>query len=232
MAARFIARRDAVDRERHDLRVLGLRPERRDDRMQRPHPGERAGVLRARAPAHRLRPRKALDHLGQDFSDHVDRGAARLLDHGDVEITLLVRLHLGLADRFKPRRLQEPGDGVVRRADARALLLLADIRLPRRHTMHRQSQPPRRHERLGALVDQPGIDQAVGDELAQIVRRARLHAGGNFLGEQFEQKVGHRAFSPLSDAAGVGRAARSVWGLVNARPAVIDELSAQAAHSI
>ena len=40
-----------------------------------------------------------------------------------------------------------------------------------------------------ALVDQPGIDQLAGDELLQILRRLRLHAGGDFLGEQLEQKV-------------------------------------------
>ena len=43
-----------------------------------------------------------------------------------------------------------------------------------------ERQPPRRHERLGAVIDKPGIDQPVGDSLAQIVRRARLHARRNF----------------------------------------------------
>ena len=57
--------------------------------------------------------------------------------------------------------------------------------------MHAQREPARRHERLGALVDEAGIDQPVGHELAQILRRPRLHARGNFLGEQFEQQVGH-----------------------------------------
>ena len=60
-----------------------------------------------------------------------------------------------------------------------------------RHALHRERQPARRDEGLGALVDQPGLDQPVGDELAQVLGRARLHARGDFLGEQFEQKVGH-----------------------------------------
>ena len=47
MAARLVAGGDAVDRERHDLRLLGLRPEGRDDGMQRPHPGERARLADA-----------------------------------------------------------------------------------------------------------------------------------------------------------------------------------------
>ena len=60
-----------------------------------------------------------------------------------------------------------------------------------RHALHGEREPARRDERLGALVGQPGLDQPVGDELLQIVGGARLHARGDFLGEEFEQKVGH-----------------------------------------
>ena len=71
-------------------------------------------------------------------------------------------------------------------------LLLAHIGLPRRHAVHGKRQPPRRHERLGAVIDEPGVDQPVGDELSQILRRPRLHARRDFFGEKFEQEVGHR----------------------------------------
>ena len=202
MAARFVARRDAVDREAHDIRLFGLRAERGDDRMQRPHPVERARLFRLLAPAHRFRPGKALDHTGQDFTDDVDRGTARLLDDRDVEIALLVGLHFGFADRLQARGFEESRDGVVRRADARTFLLLAHVGLAHRHAVHRERQPPRRHERLGAFVDKPGIDQPVGDELAQILRRPRLHARRDLFREKFEQKIRHgvkartRAFSP------------------------------------
>ena len=152
MSARLVAGGDAVDVERHDVRVLGLRSEGGDDGMQRPHPGERAGLLRLRAPAHRFRPREMLDNVGQNFADDVERRTARLLDHRDVKVALLVGLHLGVADRLETRRLEESGDGVVGRADARALLLLAHVGLARRHAVHRERQPPRRHERLGAVV--------------------------------------------------------------------------------
>ena len=191
MTAGFVAGGDAVDRKRHDVRLLGFGPERRHDRMQRPHPIERAGLFRLHAPAHRFRPREFLDHIGKDFADHVDRAAARLLDHGDIKVALLVGLHFGFADRFQSGGFHKSGDGVVRRADARALLLLAHVGLTRRHAVHGQRQPPRRHERLGAFVDQPGIDQPVGHQLAQILRRPRLHARRNFLGEKLKQKVGH-----------------------------------------
>ena len=51
--------RDAVDLERHDLGVLGLGAEGAEDRLQRPHPAQRARAGRSRAPAHRLRPGEA-----------------------------------------------------------------------------------------------------------------------------------------------------------------------------
>ena len=133
----------------------------------------------------------ALHHLGHDLADHLDRRPARLLDHRDVEVALLVGLDLGLVDRLEPGGAQEALDRALGRADARALLLLLHVGLPDRHALHRERQPARRGEGLGALVDQPGLDQPVGDELAQILGRARLHARGDFLGEQFEQKVGH-----------------------------------------
>ena len=43
-----VARRDAVDLEAHDLRLLGLGPEGADDGMERPHPAQ---ASRARAEA-------------------------------------------------------------------------------------------------------------------------------------------------------------------------------------
>ena len=92
----------------------------------------------------------------------------------------------------RPARLEEARDRAFGRADARALALFLQVRLPRRHALHGEREPARRRERVRALVDEPGIDQPVGDELLQILRRARLHAGGDFLGEQFEQEIGHR----------------------------------------
>ena len=191
MAARDIAGGNAVDVERHDVGLLGLRSEGREDGMQRPHPGERAGLRRRRAPAHRFRPGKAFDDGRQNLADHVDRGAARLLDHRDIKVALLVRLHFGVGDRFQSGGFEKSGDRLLRRADPRALLLLAQIGLSHRHAVHGERQPPWRHERLGALIDEPGFHQPVGDKLAQILRRPRLHPRRDFLGKKFEQEVGH-----------------------------------------
>ena len=116
----------------------------------------RTQVSLAAAPTHRLRPGKAAHHFGDHLRHHVDRRAARLLDHRHVEVALLVGLHFGLVDRGQAGRLEEAGDGLRRRADARALLLFLDVGLAHRHAVHRQRQPARRGEGLGAFVDEPG----------------------------------------------------------------------------
>ena len=54
-----------------------------------------------------------------------------------------------------------------------------------------QRQAARSDEALRAIVKQIALDQRIGDELLQVVRRLPLHAGGDFFAEQFEQKVGH-----------------------------------------
>ena len=50
-----------------------------------------------------------------------------------------------------------------------------------------------------ALVGQPTLDQRVGHALLQVVGRLRLHAGRDFFGEEFEEKIGH-GFAALGDA--------------------------------
>ncbi len=110
MAEGDVAGFQAVDIEWHDLRVFGLRAEGRDDRMQRTHPGQRAGLRRCRPPAHRFRPGKFADDVGHDLGDHLDRGAAGLLDHRDIELALLrVLLDLRLIERGRaPRSSESP----------------------------------------------------------------------------------------------------------------------------
>ena len=94
---------------------------------------------------------------------------------------------------------RNPAIARVRPADARAFALFLQVGLARRNAVHGQRQPPRRRERFRALIDQAFGDQLVGDHAAQIVGRLRLHPRGNFFGEKFEQKIGHRSrpASPL-----------------------------------
>ena len=56
-----------------------------------------------------------------------------------------------------------------------------------------QRQAPRRDEALRAFVSKIAVDQRIGDEALQILRRLPLHAGGNFFGKKFDEKVGHGA---------------------------------------
>ena len=58
-----------------------------------------------------------------------------------------------------------------------------------------QRQAPRRDEALRAFIEEIALDQRVGDEALQILRRLPLHAGGDFFGEKFEEKVGHRGYA-------------------------------------
>ncbi len=122
----------------------------------------------------------------------LDRGPARLLDQREIEVALLrVFLDGGLVDRGEPRALEEALDRARRSADARPFLLFLEIGLARGEALHHQGEPARRRERLRALVDETRIDQPPGDDRLQILRRPRLHARGDFLGEQLEQKIGH-----------------------------------------
>src|SRR5258708_1232079 len=112
--------------------LFGLGPEGGDDRMQRPHPGEPAI-----APAHGFRPGKISHHVRHDLADHLDRRTPRLLADRHVEVALLwVLLDPGFGDRGKAGGAQKALDRALRRADARALLLLPRIGLPGRHPLH------------------------------------------------------------------------------------------------
>ena len=168
--------------KRHDLAV-----EQADDRMQRPHPGRpprgpsastwaRETWRRRPAPPRRRSPWRP----------------ARLLALDDVEVALLVVLDDGrVLDRLEARRLDEPGDGLLGRIDARALALLAQVGRLGRHALHHQRQPPRRRVGPGLARREPLRLQAVGHQPAQILRRPRLHPRRDFLGEQFEQQLSH-----------------------------------------
>ena len=73
-----VAGADAVDLEIDHHRLLGLRAEGAQDRLQRPHPAQRAGLGRSRPPAHRCRPGEAADDGRHQFGDDRFRGPARL----------------------------------------------------------------------------------------------------------------------------------------------------------
>jgi hypothetical protein len=40
-------------------------------------------------------------------------------------------------------------------------------------------------------IGEASLDEAVGDEAAEVGRRLPLHPGGDLFGQEFEQEVGH-----------------------------------------
>ena len=66
------------------------------------------------------------------------------------------------------------------------------VGLARGNAVHGAARAGAASRTRGALIDEAALDQRVGDELLQILGRLRLHARGDFLGEEFEQKIGHR----------------------------------------
>ncbi len=183
---------DPIDRERHHVRSLGLGAEGRDDRLQRAHPAQGAGLRRGRTPAHRFRPGEAADDLRQDLSEHVEGEAAGALDDGHIELPLLrVGDDGGLIEARQSRALEEALDGALRRADTGAFALLAHVRPTGGEPGDVQREAARCREGLGALVQGSAFDQRIGDELPEVVGRTPLHAGGDLFGAQFEEEVRH-----------------------------------------
>ena len=196
MPARGVAALHALDLERHHLAV-----EQADDGMQRPHPGGPA-----RAPAHRLRPRELGRHRRHHLGDDLLGRAAGLLEAGDVVVALLLVLgDLGVLDRLEARRLQEARQRLLRRADARALALLADRRRLQRHVLDHQRQPARRGVGLRLADAEPLRLQALRDQTFQVVGRARLHARRDLFGKQLEEQLSHGG-NHRSFGNGIGRA--------------------------
>ena len=182
---------DAVQGEFHDIRFFGLHSERGDDGVQRPHPLQRAWPRRSFAPAHRFRPWKRSDDDRQHVGEHLERSAATLFDQRDVEIAFFgVALDFRFIQRGKAGGFEKSLDRGIRTADARTPAFFFQVRL--------QRQPPRRRERFCAFVNQALGDELVGDQAAQIVRRLGLHARGDFLGKQFQQKIRHQTALPAS----------------------------------
>ena len=169
--------------EAHDLPI-----QQAQDALQRPDPGEAAG-----APAHGFRPGEAADHPLHGARGEVPRrdALARLVEHPEA-----AAFHQRI-----PRRavlLQEAGECRIGRADARAAFFLAfgrNLRAQRRD----QSDAARAVEGPHRAVQHRG--EGGGDGLGEVFRAARLHARGDFLGEEFEQEFGHQAVSPATQAS-------------------------------
>ncbi len=179
--ARVPAALHGLDVEMHDLAR-----EQAHDRVQRTHP-----LQLARSPAHGLGPRELLRHRRHHFRDDVVHGPAGLLRLHEVVVALLVGDDLGLVDRRDAGCAQEALDRLLRRTDTRPLALVLDFGRLRRQAVDHERQAARRCVGL-ALADRDAVRlEAVQHQLAQILRRPRLHPGRDLFGEHFEQQFGH-----------------------------------------
>ena len=69
-------------------------------------------------------------------------------------------------------------------------------------------------------VGEAALDEAVGDEAAQVLGRLRLHPGGDLLGEELEQEVGHRGVLGLARGWETGSGAGGQGGMLRPQPGV------------
>ena len=197
VAAGGITRHQPVNIEMDHFDGFGFGAERADDRLQRTHPAQGSGMLRCLAPAHRFGPGKLADDGRHNIGQQFGHGASSGFHHRDIEITLFgVGLDLGLRKITQSRAFQKALDGPVRSADARAFFLLALVGLAGRQAGNVQSQTPRRRIGLRPFIHTTALDQRIGDQRLQILGRLALHAGRNFLGKEFEQKVRHEGQFP------------------------------------
>ena len=193
VALRGAAGADAVDFQ-VDHVFAALVAHHAEDAVQGAHPAQAA-----RAPAHRLGPREAahglFELLGHDGLGLAARGG----DGGVVEGALLVLALLELV-AGDARAAHEAFERLVRRADLRAAALFLQGGAFGGQPLDRQAEAARRVEGRGGGIGQTGLDQTVGHHLLQVFGRPRLHARRDFLGKEFDQKVGHRLTTALARA--------------------------------
>ena len=173
MPPRRVRRLDACPRKRHDART-----EHAHDAVQRTHPD-----FWAAAPSLRFRPRELAEHGRHHVSDDVGGGAPVLLDLRDVVVALLVADDGRVADRGEARGLEEAGDRLLGRADARAFAFVGHGGRACRYVANDQRQSARRRECHGVTDSETGSGDALEHETLEVIGRARLHAGGDFFGE-------------------------------------------------
>ncbi len=199
-----VAGDDAVDHERNDLRFVMFGAEQADDGLQRAHPAQalrslafNAGIARTlrhggRAGAHGFRPGEGADDAGHHLGDDLFRRTAGLVDDGDIEIALLrIGNDFRLRNIAQARTAQKALNGLFIGVGAWTLLFFAHIGRTGVEAANIQRQAARRPIFARTLIGQSSLHKRVGDEFLQIARRLALHAGGDFLGAKFKQKIGH-----------------------------------------
>ena len=175
-------------RNAENIKIDDIAVKHAQETLQRTDPA--LGLL-ALAELHRFGPGEGLHHVGDGLGNHLGRGAARLFNPGDPEFALLVRALLALIQRRYAGPAQKAFHGLVRRADARALALFADIGGLHRQALHHQAETTRTGKGPQRGPHQTGRLEPVAQQFFQVGLGARLHAGRDFLAEDFKQEFGH-----------------------------------------
>ena len=162
--------------KRNDFGLFGLRPERRHDGMQRPHPVERIADAPQRID---FGQGKFLTTSGTISPITSIAGRPGFSITASRNRPFLSGCILASLIDLSPAARTKPCDGAFRRTDARALLLLPHVGLPHRHALDCEREPPWRDERLGALVrpSPPAISRSVTSLRKSSAARACMRAG-------------------------------------------------------
>ncbi len=166
---------------------------------------------------------KAADGVLDGFGDDLGGGAAGAVDDGEEDGALGVGAGLELV-AGEAGGAEEAVDGLLGGVGARALAFLALARGVFGEAFDGEGQAARGREGGGVGVGEAALDEAVGDEAAQVVGGAGLHPGGDFLGEEFEEEVGHFGFLWAREPQSRKRCGRS-RGNAAGQPAIARRVS-------
>jgi hypothetical protein len=155
--------------------------------LQRPNPARL--VVR---PFHRLRPRQTHQGSGNRDTSGLRRRLAGDAVHEHPGLALAVAALLAVVQRTTATELaQEALHRLLGRTDARALDLLDALRRRGGQAVDDEREAPRRDVGVGAGPAQSRGLEPVGDQLLEILGRARLHARGDLLAQQLDQQLSH-----------------------------------------
>jgi hypothetical protein len=191
MALRGVARANAVNFKVNHRGLAHIIRQDAQDRMQRPHPAQASS-----SPAHGFGPWEIADDLFKLFSHDFGCGAPRTGDGRVIDLTLFLVAHLKLIAR-NSGPAQKALNRLFRRIDAGAFALFAGRGAGGQQTLNRKRKTARRGKTGGPAIGQASLDKRIGHAFLEVFGRTRLHAGRDFLGKKFDQKIWHITQYPL-----------------------------------
>ena len=185
-----------ADRHAVEIEFQHLAVEQRQRADQGPHPAETR-----RRKAHGFGPGQGVDRRAQQPGQQFLGGLAGTFQRREIEFALVGRALLALLDRGQSRRFEKAFDRLRRRAHAWPAPFFAHARPRARQARHRQRQTPRRDEGLDACGREARLVEGGLYQALQLARCDGLHARRDFLGQQFQQQIGHQLASLWSQVS-------------------------------